>query len=117
MPRKSMRPRAAPRRRVRRAAPRSTIPSRFVRGQGFYKGFGGHLGRALGGLAGAANQGMGGTIPFLTPGLGATIGQQLGKMGADATGFGAYKMPKGNSLLIPELPSIRNARTLEGARE
>ena len=114
MPRKSTRPRAAPRRRVRRAA--TTVPSRTVRGHGFYKGFGGHAGRAIGGLAGATNMAMG--SPFttmLTPATGATLGGWLGKKAAAATGFGAYKMPKGNSLLYPELPSIRNSRVQEGA--
>jgi len=114
MPRKSTRPRAAPRRRVRRAT--TTVPSRTVRGQGFYRGFGGHAGRAIGGLAGAANMALG--MPFssmLTPATGATLGGYMGKKAAAATGFGSYKMPRHNTLLYPELPSIRNSRVQEGA--
>jgi len=113
MPRKSMRP--AARRPRRRAAPRSTVPARLVQGRGFYKGFGGHLGRSIGALAGAANMATGQVVPFLTPAVGGSLGHYLGRKGAEATGFGAYRMPKSNSLLVPELPSIRNARTLEGA--
>ena len=115
MPRKSTRPRAAPRRRVRRA-PQSTVPWRGVRGQGFYKGFGGHAGRAVGGLIGAANMTTGQPwTAILTPSTGATIGQEIGKRAAAATGFGAYKMPRSNSILYPELPTIRNSRVQEGA--
>ena len=114
MPRKPAPP-ARRRRPLRRRAPASSVPQRRVSGQGFYRGFGNHVGRAIGGLAGAANMGTGGMIPFLTPSTGATIGGDLGRRAAAATGWGAYKLPRHNSLLMPELPTIRNARTQEGA--
>jgi len=105
-PRRPRRKAAAPRR------PRSTVPTQVVRGRGFYKGFGRDLGTAVGAAAGGA--GMFYQVPGMNPGTGIAVGRALGSMVSHATGFGAYKL-RHNSILMGDVPSVRNARNLEGA--
>nr|QKV51308.1 putative capsid protein [Crucivirus sp.] len=88
----------APRRR------RAPAPRGAVSGKGFYKGFGQHLGTAIGGAVSAL---------VGVPGLD-KVGGRLGAMGAKATGFGAYAISK-NSLVMQDPPEIHNARAKEGA--
>jgi len=104
--------RPAANRRGRRSALKGR--NRVVSGRGFYKGFGGHVGTAVGGLAGAVNMAHGSPVPMLTPATGAQLGRYIGKRAAEATGWGAYNI-KHNSILTPDLPTIKNVRSMEGA--
>jgi Viral coat protein (S domain) len=75
-----------------------------VSGRGFYKGFGADLGRHIGGLA---------TSMSGIPGL-SMLGERLGRMGAKATGWGAYKVH--HNSLIADIPVIANPNK-EGATQ
>lgn len=105
MPVKSQERKYRPRRKNALAPSR-----RAVRGRGFYKGFGKHLGSALGGLAGTVGSALTG-IPGLGT-AGSAIGGHLGNLGSRVTGWGAYQISKNS--LMQTVPSVRNSRTLEG---
>jgi len=115
MPRPPARPSRRPRKTVYAgtgAYRKSTVPRNVVRGRGFYKGFGTDAGHWLGGLAGTAGQAMG--VPGASAALGSKVGSWIGGKAANATGWGAYKVAH-NAILTPDIPTVRNARSMEGA--
>lgn len=85
-----------------------------VSGRGFYKGFGADLGKAIGSALGMGAAALG------APGLGgvlANAGEKIGGFAASKTGFGAYNLPlpKHNTILKPQLPTVMNNKSYEGA--
>jgi len=83
---------------------RGAYKKRTVRGHGFYKGFGSDLGRFLGGAVGQVTG---------NPGL-SELGSKLGQMGANATGWGAYKVH--HNSIMADIPVVSNPHK-EGATQ